>query len=67
MIVCSVVSLVTPPPRPEQVNDDMTINWQRLNIFGGLGEHWYTSVLLWWGIFAAIVLTLFVIFSGLFS
>jgi SSS family solute:Na+ symporter len=67
VIVCSIVSLLTPPPRPEQVNDDMTINWTKVNILGGLGNHWYTSVTLWWGIFAAIVFTLIVIFSGLFS
>ena len=67
VIVCVAVSLMTPPPRPEQVGDDLTVNWRRLNIFSGLGERWYTSVVVWWGIFAAIVFTLIVIFSGLFS
>jgi SSS family solute:Na+ symporter len=67
VVVCAAVSLVTPPPRPEQVGDDMTINWTKANILGGLGNHWYTSVILWWGIFAAIVFSLIIFFSGLFS
>jgi len=65
VIVCIVVSLLTPSPRPEQVTDQLTINWQRLNIFGQLGRRWYTSVCLWWGLFVAIVALLIVVFSGL--
>ena len=65
VIVCIVVSLLTPNPRPEQVTDQLTINWQRLNIFGQLGRRWYTSVCLWWGLFVAIVALLIVVFSGL--
>ncbi len=64
-ILCIVVSYATPPPRPEQVTDQLTFNWQRLNIFSELGDRWYTSVVLWWGIFAVMVITLVITFSGL--
>ncbi len=65
IIVCVVVSLLTPAPRPEQVTDDLTFNWRKLNIFSNLGGHWYTSVVLWWGLFAIIVIGLMITFSGL--
>ena len=64
--VCIAVSLMTPPPRPEQVTDQLTFNWHRLNIFSDLGEKWYTSVVTWWGLFVVLVLALFLLFSGLF-
>ncbi len=66
-VLCVVASLMTAPPRPEQVGDDMTLNWRRLNIFSDLGDRWYTSVILWWGLFAAIVAALLLVFSGLFN
>jgi SSS family solute:Na+ symporter len=65
MIVCTGVSLLTPGPDPSQVTDELTINWRRLNIFGQLGTHWYTHVVLWWGLFAALVTALILVFSGL--
>jgi SSS family solute:Na+ symporter len=67
VIVCVLVSSLTPPPRPDQVGDNMTLNWRHLNILTQLGDRWYQSVLLWWGIFAATILFLMVRFSGLFS
>ncbi len=66
-VVCVVVSLVTRRPRPEQVTDDLTICWRRLNILGDLGEHWYGHVVLWWALFAAGTIALAVLFSGLWS
>ncbi|MGD9109755.1 MAG: sodium/solute symporter [Phycisphaerales bacterium] len=66
VIVCSVVSFATPPPNPEQVNDQLTINWKKLNIFDGLGDKWYQSVILWWGLFAACILVLIIVFSGMY-
>jgi SSS family solute:Na+ symporter len=66
VVVCITVSLLTPPPRPEQVTDQLTFNWQRLNIFSDLGERWYTSVVTWWGLFVVLILALFILFSGLF-
>jgi SSS family solute:Na+ symporter len=65
VLVCTGVSLSTPAPDPSQVSDELTINWRRLNIFGQLGSRWYTSVYLWWGLFAAIVTALVLVFSGL--
>jgi SSS family solute:Na+ symporter len=65
MIVCTGVSLLTPRPDPSQVTDALTINWRKLNIFEQLGAHWYTSVYLWWGLFAALITALILVFSGL--
>jgi len=64
--LCVAVSRATPAPTPEQVTDDLTINWKKINIFSGLGNHWYTSVLLWWGLFAFLVVLLVFLFSGIF-
>ena len=65
-IVCFAVSFSTTPPRPEQVTDQLTVNWSKINIFENLGEKWYTSVTLWWSIFALIIIGLMFLFSGLF-
>ena len=35
-----------------------------MNIFDGLGDRWYTSVVTWWGLFIVTILALFVLFSG---
>jgi SSS family solute:Na+ symporter len=64
VVVCVAVSLATPPPRPEQVTDQVTVNWRKLNIFDNLGTHWYTSVLTWWLLFVLAIVTLLAIFSG---
>ena len=64
--VCIAVSLATPKPAPEQVSDKLTFNWKKLNIFDELGAHWYSSVLLWWGLFAVIIVALMLLFSGLY-
>jgi len=49
---CACWSASPRPVRdPEQVTADLTMNWSRMDIFGDLGAHWYSSVLLWWGIF----------------
>ena len=63
--VCVGVSLLTPPPRPEQVTDQLTINWAHLNLFNNLGSRWYCSVVTWWGLFVAVMAILFFIFSGM--
>lgn len=59
---CVVVSLLTRPPLPCQVTDQLTINWKKLNIFDDLGHRWYNSVILWWGIFALLVIALVIVF-----
>ena len=64
LCVCITVSLMTNPPRPDQVGDRLTLNWSRLNIFGNLGNHWYTSVVTWWSLFVVTILALFFVFSG---
>ncbi len=64
MIVCILCSLLTAPPSAKQVNDDVTLNWQRLNIFNNLGKHWYTSVVTWWLLFVAAIAAVLIFFSG---
>ncbi len=64
VVLCTIVSLLTPRPRPEQVSDQLTINWRRINIFEDLGSRWYNSVVVWWALFVVIILALVVIFSG---
>ena len=64
VVVCVGVSLLTAPPDPEQVTDQLTINWRKLNILQGLGERWYQNVVFWWLLFVAAILTLVVLFSG---
>ena len=66
VIVCVVISLMTPAPRPEQVIDQLTINWKKLNIFSELGTKWYNNVVFWWLIFVVIIILLVIVFSGLF-
>jgi len=63
MVLCVVISLLTAPPRPEQITDDLALNWKCLNLGGGLGARWYTSVVLWWAI-AFAGMTAFVIIFG---
>ena len=64
-ILCAVVSLLTKRPSPEQVTDEVAINWRKLNIFSELGTHWYDHVALWWGLFVAGTMVLLLVFSGL--
>jgi len=65
MVTCTMVSLLTAPPRPEQITDQLTFNWSTLNIFEDLGEHWYTSVVTWWALFVLAIIALLLVFSGL--
>jgi solute:Na+ symporter, SSS family len=60
IFTCTVVSLLTTPPAPEQVTDQLTLNWKKLNIFEGLGTSWRDSVTLWWAIFVLIVLSMII-------
>jgi SSS family solute:Na+ symporter len=59
-VTCVSVSLLTAPPAPEQVTDQLTLNWRKLNIFSDLGTRWTNSVTLWWAVFVLIVLALVV-------
>lgn len=65
MVICIMVSLLSAPPRPEQITDQLTFNWRKLNIFEGLGAHWYTSVVTWWALFVLAIIVLLLVFSGL--
>ena len=63
MIVCAVVSILTAPPRPEQVTDDLTFNWKRMNIGGGLGDKWYSNVTFWWAISVVMMFGFIIVFG----
>ncbi len=64
MVLCIVVSLSTTPPRPDQITDQLTFNWRKMNIFSNLGRHWYSSVITWWALFVLLIVGLLIIFSG---
>ena len=66
MVICVTVSLCTHRPRPDQVTDQLTFNWKKLNILTHLGYHWYSHVVLWWALFVLIILCLLILFSGVF-
>ncbi len=63
MVLCAALSLITAPPRADQVTDDLALNWRNLNLGGGLGARWYTSVTFWWAL-AFAGMTAFVIIFG---
>ena len=63
-LLCIAVSLSTAPPRPDQITDQLTFNWKKMNIFSNLGDHWYSSVVIWWALFVLLVVGLLIIFSG---
>ena len=63
-MVCVVVSLMTAPPRPEQVDGSLMIDWKALRSGGDLGSRWYNSVLTWWLVFVGLVVALALVFSG---
>ena len=64
MICCTVVSLLTAPPRPEQVTDDLTFNWRKMNIGGDLGRGW-KNVTLWWSGSVVLMIAFIFIFGVL--
>ncbi|ANY19354.1 Sodium/glucose cotransporter [Tsuneonella dongtanensis] len=47
MVLCTLISLATPPPLPAQVTDDLAFNFRKMNLGGGLGGPWYKSVPFW--------------------
>ena len=65
VVVCTVVSLMTAPPRPDQIDDSLMLNWRIISEGGNLGSHWYNHVVTWWLVFAISILTLMAVFSGL--
>lgn len=65
VIICALVSLASPAPPPEQTTDQLVFNWRKMNIFSHLGNKWYNSVILWWALFALIIIVLLIVFSGL--
>jgi SSS family solute:Na+ symporter len=63
---CVIVTLTTRPPRPEQVTDQLCMNWKRLNIFSNLGDRWYKNVVFWWLSYSIVIILLMMYFTGWF-
>ena len=63
MVVLVVSTLLTAPPPAEQVSDDLTFNWKKMDFGSGLGTRWWNSVTLWW----ALTLAGMFFFVALFS
>ena len=63
---CVIVTYATRPPEPEQVTDQLCMNWKRMNIFSNLGDRWYKSVVTWWLAYSIVIVLLMLYFSGLF-
>ena len=66
VVLCIVVSLLTAPPRPDQVKPELCFTWGNLNLLSGLGDRWYKSVVFWWAIFTLNLALLILLFCGLF-
>ncbi len=64
-VICILVSLITIRPRADQITDQLTFNWKKINIFNDLGDRWYSSVVTWWLLFVLVTIGLVVLFSGL--
>ncbi len=63
MVSCTVVSLMTAPPRPEQVRDHLTFRIRSKLIKQGLGDRWYSSVTLWWAGSITLMFGLIIVFG----
>lgn len=65
LLVTTISAFITPRPRPEQVTDNLTFNWKKMDFGGGLGTRWYNKVVLWWGLCFFLMILLVLIFSVL--
>jgi SSS family solute:Na+ symporter len=63
MALCTVLSLVLPPAKPEQVTDELAFNWKTLNLGGGLGGPWYKGVPFWSGLSIVMMFGFVILFS----
>ncbi|MEL7119521.1 MAG: sodium/solute symporter [Bacteroidota bacterium] len=62
MLVCTISALVTAPPAPENVSQDLTFDLKNKHLGGGLGKG-LSSVSLWWAISFVLMIALVIIFS----
>ena len=66
IMTCTISALITPAPAPEQVSSGLMLNLKDMtNLKTGLGDKWYSSVWLWWGLSFGLMLALIIIFSVL--
>ena len=64
MVSTALSAALTPPPTPGHITDDLSFNWKRINIGGGLGRTWYLNVTFWWAL-SFIIMVAFVIIFGI--
>jgi len=51
MVVCTISAFITAPPKAEQVGEGLVFSIaDKKVLWSGLGDKWYNSVTLWWGI-----------------
>jgi solute:Na+ symporter, SSS family len=63
MVLCVAISLITAPPRPDQVTDELTFNWKKFNFGGDLGGAWYKNIVFWWAVSFAGMVGFMIIFG----
>ena len=63
MVLCVVISLITAPPRLNQVTDELTFNWKKFNFGGDLGGAWYKNIVFWWAVSFAGMVGFMIIFG----
>ncbi len=64
VLTCIISAFFTPKPKAEQVSSGLVLNLKDLtNLKDGLGNSWYSSVGLWWGLSFILMLVLIIAFS----
>ncbi|MCG8701034.1 MAG: sodium/solute symporter [Bacteroidales bacterium] len=63
VVVCYVTSILTAPPRPEQITDDLTFNWKQIWIAGKDNTNRNRRVFTWWALSFLIMILFILIFS----
>ncbi|MBC6995079.1 sodium/solute symporter [Neolewinella lacunae] len=66
MVLVTVISLLTAPPPPEKVTDDLTFNLKKLQFLPKDGRPWYQGVAFWWTLSVILMFALIFVFGVLF-
>lgn len=63
MLLCTGLSYVMTPPRPEQITDELTFNWKKMSLGGDLGGVWYRHVVFWWALSVVLMIACILFFG----
>lgn len=63
MLLCAGLSLVTAPPRADQITDSLTFNWRTLDFGAGLEGPWWRSVAFWSPLSVVLMFGFVILFS----